>query len=209
MKANPLQEPRTALRFAVDFAQKDLGHLTPRQLRDLERLVQAFLNREKWVSEHVDGAFGPKQLEFLQERTLEILTNLVNASSVGKGRLAIAGDLRLSFYLSRDGDRVHIEVLGSPLHLLEYQLKEVLEAVGLGKLRVCPSTACGRLFLKVTKKEFCSARCQSRTYMQKRRAEERAEKERFIGKKTRTRRGQHHTAERRPLDGPNQSRTRA
>src|SRR5262245_59139266 len=106
MKANPLQETRPALRFAVEFAQKDLAALTPRQLDDLERLVHALINREKRVSEHVAGELSPKVLRFLQERTLEILTNLVSPGSIGKGCVAIAGDLVLSFYCLRDGNRV-------------------------------------------------------------------------------------------------------
>jgi hypothetical protein len=39
------------------------------------------------------------------------------------------------------------------------------EEVGLDRLRVCPASGCGRIFVKVTKKQFCSTNCQMREYM--------------------------------------------
>lgn len=46
----------------------------------------------------------------------------------------------------------------------------VLPRVELEALRVCPS--CERAFVKITRKRFCSARCQSKTYMRQWRADE-------------------------------------
>jgi CGNR zinc finger len=78
---------------------------------------------------------------------------------------------------------------GDPRDVLWYQTEKVLTAVGLERLRLCPAPECGRAFVRVTQKRFCSTRCQTRIYMRERRAKDKAEEERFLhGTKTRTRR---------------------
>lgn len=72
-----------------------------------------------------------------------------------------------------------------------------VEKVGLKKLQVCQApragrddAICGRLFLKVTRKEYCSSQCQKRTWARQaaRNARERfGKKEIRHGKTTRTR----------------------
>jgi uncharacterized C2H2 Zn-finger protein len=64
---------------------------------------------------------------------------------------------------------------GDDEHRLIYQAFRVIEQCAPKKVLRCPE--CGTLFLKVTRKEYCSARCQMRAYMRTRRAAERQEKE--------------------------------
>lgn len=49
-----------------------------------------------------------------------------------------------------------------------------LNTAAIGHLRLCPAPDCGKAFVKLTKQQFCSTRCQSRAYMRQRRADVRA-----------------------------------
>ena len=53
---------------------------------------------------------------------------------------------------------------------------------GRGALDICPAPECGKAFVRVTRKRFCSQKCQSRIYMRALRAAERAEREAFTAK---------------------------
>jgi hypothetical protein len=169
MAANPLQgrllDPADGLRFVVDFAHVDLARAPKRQLRQAAWGVQLLINRETpghWAKKaEPDLVF----LQALQERARVVLGDFV------KGSVAIEGDLLLTHVLTRGEDgRAHRYVHGSPLDLFAYQLVRVLETGGAEKLSACPAPECGRIFLKVTKKRFCSQRCQSREYMREYRA---------------------------------------
>ena len=153
-----LVDPGDALRFVVAFAQLDLAQAPKAQLRQAAWGVKLLTNREtpgRWVKRpEPDREF----LQALQDRARALLEQFV------KGPAAIEGDLLLTFALTRAADgRVGVQVHGSPLHLFLYQVVRALELGGAEKLSACPE--CGRLFLKVTKKRFCSTRCQSRVYM--------------------------------------------
>ena len=110
-----------------------------------------------------------------------------------QGCAAVEGDLVLTFVLTRDEAGVRVWVHGSPLDRFLYQVVRVMETGGAEKLSACAAADCPRLFLKVTKKIFCSTRCQSRTYMRRLRAVERAEDARFIQKQKGSRRGKTRT----------------
>jgi CGNR zinc finger len=191
MTANQLQgrllDPADALRFVVEFAQVDLAQAPTRQLRQVAWGVQLLINRE--TPGHWAKKAGPDLvlLQALQDRARAILEQFV------KGPVAIEGDLLLTFLVTRDDEgRVRVQVHGRQLDLFAYQLVRVLETGGAEKLLACPAPECGRIFLKVTKKRFCSQRCQSRIYMRQLRADERAERDALTkgarhGKTTRTR----------------------
>lgn len=182
-----LLDPADALRFVVEFAQVELTHAPKRQLHQAAWDVQLLINRETpghWVKKaEPDLVF----LKALQERARVVLGQFV------QGPVTIEGDLVLTFIVTRDDEgRVRAQVHGSPLDLFAYQLVRVLETGGAEKLLACPAPECGRIFLKVTKKRFCSQRCQSRIYMRQLRADERAERDALTkgarhGKTTRTR----------------------
>ena len=177
-----LLDPNDALRFLVEFAQIDL-ELTPmRKLRQAAWGVQLLINRETpghWAKKSQPDR---KFLTAVQQRARALIEAFV------KGPATVEGDLLLTFVITRnDADEgVRVYVHGSPLDLFLYQVVRVLETGGAEKLLKCPASDCGRIFLKVTKKRFCSTRCQSRTYMRDLRKRERQEKEAFHGKTTRT-----------------------
>lgn len=67
-----------------------------------------------------------------------------------------------------------------------YQTARFIEIAGPDRIRHCAASDCDRLFVKRTKGEYCSTRCQSRTYMRKLREEEKRGD--VHAKQTRTRR---------------------
>ncbi len=83
----------------------------------------------------------------------------------------------VNFEVRRHGKRVVVARSGTPRDLFLYALVQAVQTVGLETLRVCRAAdrrvaggVCGRLFLRVTNKEHCSTRCQSREYMRNTRA---------------------------------------
>ena len=67
-----------------------------------------------------------------------------------------------------------MEKHGPPRDLLLYRVMTLIDALGAGKLDACRSplrteegedVECGRVFVKVGRKQFCSPRCSRRDYM--------------------------------------------
>src|SRR5262245_35662752 len=73
-------------------------------------------------------------------------------------------ELRIRFGIKRHASGI-VVTRGSRTErdVFLYQLIRLLEDVGVERLRACPE--CGRLFLKVTRKQFCSTRCQAKVNM--------------------------------------------
>lgn len=59
---------------------------------------------------------------------------------------------------------------GTPVAMLLYKVFRLLDDVGPNRLRNCPAEDCGRAFVKITRKEYCSTRCQKKIYMRNYRA---------------------------------------
>jgi hypothetical protein len=181
---NPLQDPTRALQFAVEFAQMDLLTLAPRRylsvLEDLRRFIDRDLDQAARMLTSAAKYTG-EAIELFQARMLEVLRSVaLHHDERAAVAVTHAGDLVLTLWVVRDHKSIRVTVGGSELDRMQYQLVRVLEAVGADKIRAC---RCGRLFVKVTKKENCSARCQSRFYMREQRARERKEDERLRTRK--------------------------
>jgi hypothetical protein len=163
--ANPLPAI-DALKAIVNFAQlPDLQQATPAGLRKIEQSVQRFINRESPGHWRFEGeAPDWKRLEALRERAYRLL------KAFAERGVAPAGDLRLTFVAALQDGSVRVHVTGEAEARLPYQIVRVLEAVGPDRLLKCP--ACGRMFVKVTKKSYCSTRCYGTAYMKVYRAEQ-------------------------------------
>ena len=74
--------------------------------------------------------------------------------------------------------RVYCEADGDGRDLVLLQVLLLLHQVGLPNIRICKAGDCGRMFVKLYRREFCSARCQKRAYMRQRRQNEKAKRER-------------------------------
>lgn len=174
-----------ALQFIVEFAQADLDALPPREYLRMLKNLHAFIYRENPAGRAWSelSAMVPE----LQRRARGMLDDAARG-----GNLAIAGDLVLSAWVVATKTGARIQIVGHPLYLLLYQVAQVLAAVGLDRLGRCESVRrgrpCGRLFVRVTVKRFCSTRCQSRTKMKQIRDAQKEEQERAHAEAKRTRR---------------------
>ena len=176
MAVNQLRSPLDALKFVVEFAQINLQEVPAKRLPAIDLQVQRFINRETPGHWHT-AAPDPALLRELQSRAFSLFRDLLTVTP--RQSLAIAGDLLLTFFaVSDDTGRVRVIVNGTAVARFLHQIIRVLEATGFDRLFVCPAPGCGRFFVKVTKKTYCSTRCQSRVYMRQYRKD-------FYGKTTR------------------------
>jgi hypothetical protein len=89
---------------------------------------------------------------------------------VGRGQHTADLDLR---FRVRTGQEPGVSLVRvSTRDTVLYDVFTALQEVGPDRIRACPE--CGQIFVKVTRKEYCSTRCQSRVYMRQMRAAERA-----------------------------------
>jgi hypothetical protein len=169
MAMNPLTDIQ-ALQFAIDFAQAEK---VPKDALEIRRFV---VTRESPI--HDATGQTPADITVLQKRTRALLQALVMCGHV-------TVDRRVRTMLVRAGPPMkpvpnytspRQDVIVDVSELTDRFINRLIRAfenVGLEKLQVCQAPApgrhddaiCGRLFLKVTRKEYCSTRCQSRTYM--------------------------------------------
>lgn len=187
---NQLRLSTKYLEAAIQFAQLPLSEFQSKALETVERVVQRIIHRGEPPTEVRPGDLSLETLTLLQEHALQILRDITKRPAPSA---TVAGDLRLSFWAiaNKDGS-VRVRTMGPPLDRFLFQLIRLLGDAGVKKLLSCPAPKarpetgpCGRLFLKVTKKDYCSARCQSRAYMAKMRAVERAEREKLTQKGSR------------------------
>ena len=55
---------------------------------------------------------------------------------------------------------------GTPRNVMRYQVLTLLERVGgAERLRLCPAPDCGRAFLKIGRRDYCSDRCRNRVFL--------------------------------------------
>jgi hypothetical protein len=84
----------------------------------------------------------------------------------GDGRTGVCPDLHVTLtplHVSTGGVKWIVE--GSTRDVLCYQTKTFLDRIGgLERVRLCPAPDCGRAYLKIGRREFCSTRCQQRIY---------------------------------------------
>ncbi len=191
MPPNQLHTPVEALRFAIDFVQMDVGRASRAELKTAELRVRQLIalrmdqpDRHDWAGQGWAGEppVPRTELERLHDDGRTFLMGAVMS-----GAAVVALELRFSVVRAHWSGRssaprtdydpgVWIVVNGSPRDLFLYRVIRLLDELGTDKLHTCLAPDCGRLFFKVTRKEFCSTRCQTRTYMRKRRQEARAEK---------------------------------
>jgi len=172
-KANQLRRrsaPRLAVQFAIDFAQRDLTKAsraeldrTAIQLADFAETPERRPSRVAVPHPPLTGA----DLRAVQASLARILRGITEGRHPN-----VALDLALTLHLYRLHDApgvlgrdLYVHVEGKPLDRIVYRFVRFLEDFGLEKLRVCKRSDCGRLFFRITKKEYCSRRCQSRDYM--------------------------------------------
>jgi len=128
----------------------------------------------------------------LQQRLRGFFGGLVDLASTDQGGLVPTVHVnRLIFGATPTASGVVVTVDGPAADVLLFQVVQLIQAVGVSRLRRCPNEKCRRIFAKTGRREFCSDRCQKRVYMRglRKRERERLEKQRRsrYGKATRKR----------------------
>jgi hypothetical protein len=129
-----------ALQASNAQVAKVLKALTTEQLRSVKQDLRAFLR----------AAGGPRGgADYLQATMIRVeLLPLLGTLKATKGR-----------------ERWLFGVAGAPRDVLLYQVAMLLATVGEDRLQFCPAPDCGRSFVKVGRREYCSDRCQRRVFV--------------------------------------------
>jgi hypothetical protein len=152
------------LRQLVDFAESGVGDaltlaemgragvglavsnafkaLTPKQVETLRRELRTYL--------HWAAGDAPAGRNYLRDLTFPVKV----VPLIGKMRMSDARPGRLLFFVSG----------GTPRNVLLFQVTTFLEHVGEDRLSICPAPDCGKVFVKIGRREKCSNRCQRRVY---------------------------------------------
>ena len=113
-------------------------------------------------------------LPSLQDELLHVLTQVAGDQGIASVDLALTFTSIWAAPVRGPGWNV-MALDASTRDLLLYRLMMLIEVLGAQKLGICRSPfkngegddiECGRLFVKVTRKRYCSATCQRRIYMQ-------------------------------------------
>jgi hypothetical protein len=103
-------------------------------------------------------------------------TFIHNAVALRNGETMLVPTWRVSgleFGAAPTGTGAVVTLTGNTEDILGFQVVRLLETTGVDRLRKCE---CGRLFAKVGRREFCSARCQKRVYTRLVRRQQRLER---------------------------------
>lgn len=75
--------------------------------------------------------------------------------------------LRKRLRRSQPGAKVVTHFIhGTVRNVLLYQVVQLLERIGgVDRLRLCPAPDCGRAFLKIGRRDYCSDRCRNRVFL--------------------------------------------
>ena len=161
----------------VAFAQGDtFGRVGPDLLRSLLVPLPGWLQ---------PADLGTAEVPAIREEVRRLLTAAVSGERYRVG-------LRLVRQLWRDG-RISNRPLSSTSSshardLVMHRVLGLLEQLGTDRLAICPEPKCGKLFVRITNKAYCSTRCQSRAWMRAERARNGQRERRRHVKKARARR---------------------
>lgn len=182
-----LRSPTDELQFVIEFVEVDLADASKKTLTTVERNIRFLVGQEGsepflprttargWLRAPRLSVATLVRLQRDVRRVLKGLMEDSRASTDVEIRLRYAA-VRWSIAPTRGttaeplGEGVSVWVHGSSRNRLLHRLMRLINTLGT-KLRTCPG--CGRLFVKVTRKRYCSSACQNRLYMRGRRAKER------------------------------------
>jgi hypothetical protein len=120
----------------------------------------------------------PGQMMQLRKQLRDFLRAGLNVDRAGQQ----LPTFRVEFAPVIVGSTVLLTVDGRARDVIWFQAASLMRAVGLSRFRQC---ACGRVFAKIGRSEYCSSKCQKRFYMRKYRRDQEASH----AKTARTRRG--------------------
>ena len=160
--------PETALQRVIEALEDDDPNVHEQAVVDLLQLGPLLVS-DTIVRRPQDSTRSEVRAELLAF----LRSTILNSPVAGMGLHRPA-----SFRARTVDGRVVCEADGDGRDLVLLQLVLLLHQVGLPNVRVCKAGDCRRMFVKLYRREFCSARCQKRAYMRQRRENERAKRER-------------------------------
>jgi hypothetical protein len=177
------QSQRQALRTLasmVSLTQAYHPTLPDREVRDvIVGMMRILSDAARAARGALTPSAGHRLLAHTQSETIWMLDALVSGKS-----FRYTYSTRDVFGDWKTGKWQQIET-GSLCDLWIARLFELVDRVAIDKIRQCPDPDCGRYFVKVTRKRYCSTRCQRRVYMRQLRATARAERAREISTRRR------------------------
>ena len=105
-------------------------------------------------------AWPPDQIDAYRTWIRWLLHRLVKSSPAAEQVDDVEQDLHLKIWPVGAGAAVVLAIGGSTWDILRFQTLDLLRAVGLDRIRRCPS--CPRLFARVGKLDYCSRQCAQR-----------------------------------------------
>lgn len=152
MARGPYRLPSSVrrLRALVAFAEGDRRAPALAGVADLDRLTGDAIAAFR--------ALTPEQTERLRADLRSCLRALGGADVSGQR------PIHVTLHPLRVGARLRLDVSGTPRDVVRYLGISLAEQIGPDRLRVCPAPDCGRAFVKIGRREFCSTRCQRRVF---------------------------------------------
>ncbi len=82
------------------------------------------------------------------------------------GSWAMPPSFKPTLTLLREASRTRLLVTnGEPRDVTLYLAAAIAQEAGVDRLRCCPAPDCGKVFVKIGRREFCSFTCQRRVYI--------------------------------------------
>ena len=179
---NHLIDPIDQLKFGLDFAQMDLSSA------DLRAVSDGLNDFFAGMRGAVRGKPVPiAALAEAQGETNKLFRSLVKSGVFVGPVLQLQPTVMRPGLLSssRWGAQVVSGMNGSLRDRVLYRMIELVQELGVEKLRECPAPECRRLFFKITQKRFCSSQCQKRIWAREKAAADRAADDAFTKSKRR------------------------
>jgi hypothetical protein len=70
-----------------------------------------------------------------------------------------------TLHVFREGAKVRVAVSGNPRDVTLYLAAAIAQEAGIDKLLRCGKAECGKVFVKIGRREFCSSECQRTKYL--------------------------------------------
>jgi CGNR zinc finger len=109
-------------------------------------------------------ALTPPQVQMLKQELREFFHAMAQGDVAARAQTQ-EQRFNVAFVAASGPSGIVLFVEGDPRDVLLYQASTFLQAIGTDRLRRCPAPDCGRVFVKVGRREYCSERCQRRVFI--------------------------------------------
>jgi hypothetical protein len=178
-KHNRIPRRDVLLDRVVQFAECEIEHLVRFGQHTLLDLVMHGPAVVVSDATHDIASWRPSQFAQLQGTLRAFLRAVVGLADGDGGLVPEIAIGRLNFGVTALRQDLVVTVDGPAADVVLFQVVQLLQATGAGRLRRCAANDCAKVFAKTGRREFCSAGCQSRIYMRGVRKRERENSKRW------------------------------